>query len=210
MSVGNLKYFNSFHILHRLVKIWVFQASYLSFEVLKLINSCHSLNRFVKIWVFQASYLSFEVLKLIDSFHSLNRFVKVWVFQASYLSFDVLKLINSCHSLNRFVKNWVFRVSYLSFEVLTLINSFQRLNQFAKKLRFLNKLFQLWRFSVFPSGFIDEIDSRFFFHANYASFKKIGKNQFSFVLNQFAKNFSFLNKQFELWKYELFQFSSWL
>ena len=151
MSVGNLKHFNLFDIVHRFVKIWVFQASYLKFEVLKLINSCHS----------------------------INRFVKIWVFQASYLSFDVLKLINSCHSLNRFVKFWVFQASYLSFEVLTLINSFQRLNQFAKKLRFLNKLFQLWRFSVFPSGFIDEIDSRFFFFTQTTqALKKLRKINF--------------------------------
>ena len=88
-----------------------------------------------------------------------------------------------------------------SFEVN---QSFHRLNQFAKKLRFLNELFQLWRFLVFPSGFTDEIDSQFFFTQTTQALKKIEKNQISYILNHFAKKIKFFKKAiraFKLWPF---------
>ena len=89
-----------------------------------------------------------------------------------------MKLINSFHSLNRFVKNLLLKASLLSYEVLKLTKSFHRLNQF------LNQQFQQWKISIFPSCFIDEIGSWFFFS---------------------CKNWFFLSILFEFWKFEIFE-----
>ena len=122
-----------------------------------------------------------------------------WVFQANYLSFGVLNLITSFYSLNRFLKTWIFEASLLSYEVLNNFNSFHRLNQFAKRLTFLNKHFQLWGFSIFPSCCKDEIGSRF---------KKLRRFKFIYILNRFTKTLRSLSKLFDFWNYELFQFIS--
>ena len=156
---------------------------------------------------FLARYLIYEALKYFKSFldhqiisnQRLDQFAENLNFP-SYFSSEILKITNSFHR--------IFQASYLSFEVLKLINSFHRQNQFAKKLRFLNKLFQLWRLSFFPSCFIEEIGSRIFFHARYLSLKQLKKNQLSYVLSRFAKNINYLRELSELFNYDLFEFTS--
>ena len=144
-----------------------------------------------------------------------------------------MTLTNSLHWLNQMWNIWVFQASCLSFENLKLINSFHRLNQFEKKLRFLDKLFQLWRFSFFPSCFIDEIGSRVCFHASYFSLKKVEKIYFFMYLSGHKKlyffrkttralklwtnwihfldwndspNNQFLSKLIDLWNFKVFHF----
>ena len=141
-----------------------------------------------------------------------------------------LKLLNSFHRLNRFAKTWVFQAGYLSFKILKLINSIHGLNQFAKKLRFLNRLFQLWRFCFFfPSCFFDEIGSRLF-SCKVRELKKLRKSNFLkfWIAKNFLKkatqarkirtiwiylldsnvslNSQFLSRVFDLWKFQVFHF----
>ena len=88
------------------------------------------------------------------SIYRLNHILNSLIFLSKYLIFVALKCFNSIHKLDQFRKVWNFQASYISSEVLKLTNSIHILDSFAKQ-------FQLWRFSFFPSCFIDKIGSRF-------------------------------------------------
>ena len=125
---------------------------------------------------------------------------KVWNFQASYFSSEFFKLAGSVCETIEFFKPAIWALK------LKLINSFHRLNQFARRLMFLNKHIQPWRFCIFPSCFIAEIGSRFFFLASYSSFKKMRLFKFTYILNWLTKILRSLSKLFEQGIYKLFQF----
>ena len=114
---------------------------------------------------------------LIQFLNSLNFFERA----IGFMSFEVLQFISKTGSVCK--KIWIFQAN----SALTLTNSLHRLGQFVKKLRFLDKLFQLWRFSFFPSCFIDEIGSRVCFHARYLSLKKVEKIWFFMYLGDHKK-----------------------
>ena len=114
-----------------------------------IVNMLRELWKFM--FKFKFIYGLIQILNSLNFFEQAFWYMKIWSISIHFIDWSSLRA------------NWVFQASYLSFGVLKLINSFQRLNQFAKRLRFLNKLFQLWSFSFFPSCFIDEIRSRFVF-----------------------------------------------
>ena len=69
------------------------------------------------------------------------------------------------------------------FEVDQFISSIESVWE---KVNIFRQTIQLWRFSFFPSCFIDEIDSRVCFHARYLSLKKV-ENLLFYVLRRSQK-----------------------
>ena len=110
-----------------------------------------------------------------------------WNFHVGYFSSEVLKLTHSAHRLDQFAKQLSF--SSKQFELWSFFEvekSFKVL-----KLRFLNKLFQLWRFSIFPSCFLDEI---FKFQVSYLSYEVLNLINSIHRLDQFAKRIEFFKQ----------------
>ena len=86
---------------------------------------------------FKFIYGLIQILNSLNFFEQAFWYMKLWSNSVHFKDWITSKKI------------WVFQAIYLSFEVLKLINAIHRLNQVAKKLRFSNKLFQLWSFSIF-------------------------------------------------------------
>ena len=148
MSLGNLKFLNSFHILHRFIQKLSFSATFSSFKILKYFKLIYRLIQFWSKLSVLKEAIWFEKLwtNSIIFMNWIGLQKKIEFFKQTILH---LKLLTSFHRLNRFAKTWVFQAGYLSVKILKLINSIHGLSQFAKKLRFLNRLFQLWRFCFF-------------------------------------------------------------
>ena len=104
-----------------------------------------------------------------------------------FCSFEVFHFINWINLR----KIWNLQASYFSSEVLKLTNSIHILEPFAKQ-------FQLWRFSIFPSCFIDEIGARFF-SSKLLKHKKLKKSNF-FPTESARKITSLFSKLFTLMK----------
>ena len=112
----------------------------MSFEVLKLINSFHWMNQFAKIWVFSASYTSYESFQMnlsTKSFWQNRQNRQKLYFDTSYASCEKFQLIKIIYRpiqiLNSLIYFWS---SYLIYEAFEYFNSFWRQDQFAKTLKF--------------------------------------------------------------------------
>ena len=133
-------------------------------------------------------------MKLINSFHSLNRFVKNLVFKASLWSFEVNQFISStesvCEKIEVFdqaisaVKIFSLKQALWSFEVNQFISSTESV---CEKIEVFDQAISAVKIFSFSKWLHRRNWFSIFFHANYASFKKIEKNQISYILNHFAK-----------------------
>ena len=153
-------------------KFWLFQASYLSFEVLKLINSVHRLNRFAKRLGFSdtlfqmCSFSIFQIVSktelVLDCFHASIKNEKInfllyrigFYFNSHPIPETIIfkqaiwsgELSNSSLHFIDWISSGTFCVfwaRFLSFRNLKYFNSFDILHRFANSLCFFYKLYEL-------------------------------------------------------------------
>ena len=126
MSFGNLKFFNSFQILQRFVKILIFFCELylpwivpngfidkISFTKIKFYNKLCEPREFWNNSIYRLNQIlnSLIFLKQLFDFCSFEVF-QLFAQTKSFLIFGILKLINPFYSLNRIVKFEFFKQAY--------------------------------------------------------------------------------------------------